>query len=733
MPCSSGRFVTPFRNGARSTLIAVMLVCGSSLSAAGAQRDSARTTANRDTVFEADALLVTATRSPRPVFLAPVPAAVVTADALQRSHFNTVTDALRRMPGVDVNGVGVQQVRPMIRGQRGQRILLLQDGMRMNNSRRQQDFGEVPALVDIQSVERIEVVRGPASVLYGSDAIGGVINVVTRKPSREGVHGMVSYRFGEEEDQHRGAASVLGRVGRVDFDVVASLRRAEDYHAPAGRFGEIILDDDVVVHGTGVEDRSLAARIAVAVGDGHTISVRAERYAADDAGFGFVDPAAYAPAQPRIDIGYPDQRFWKTTAAWSATGLRTVFVDRVEATAWLQDNERSLTFDLFQSFGPQAPPGAGVAVETRNFTDLRTWGTRIEARKLVSSTLALTYGVDAFRDGSENTDSSLTTVTGFGPPQQMVSTRVLVPDAKYRSAGAFVQGELSVGSHTTIIAGARAQTVRATAEPGGAIDIDSKSADAMVGAINVLHRLGQRITLAGSVGRAFRAPNLIEWFFEGPTPEGNGYQVRSPDLIPEKALSVDAGVRYRDRRLALEAFVFRNRVEDGIRIRPTGEEVDGLTAFQNVNVAELIFRGLELSGELHVADGLTVDGGYTRLDSEDGLDPGNPIGDTYSSRVTGAIRYAAEGDAWWLEYAVRHNGDRKDVFLGENPVGDVLPSFTTQAVRGGFTLDRRAPVVPRLTIGIDNLTNELYAEASNVSFFRPEPRRRITLGLEASF
>ena len=94
---------------------------------------------------------------------------------------NNAADLLRDQPGVDVNGVGVNQARPVIRGQRGLRVLFLEDGLRMNNARRQTDFGEITGLVDVDDVSSVEVVRGPMSVLYGSDAIGGVLNLVTKR------------------------------------------------------------------------------------------------------------------------------------------------------------------------------------------------------------------------------------------------------------------------------------------------------------------------------------------------------------------------------------------------------------------------------------------------------------------------------------------------------------------------------------------------------------------------
>jgi outer membrane receptor protein involved in Fe transport len=715
-----------------TTVLFAMALLQFATSGAVAQ-NARRDTLATDTVFLGEALIVTATRTPRPVFSVPAPVAVVNETTLARIQANTVTDAFRSLPGVDVTGVGAQQARPIIRGQRGQRILLLQDGIRLNNSRRQQDFGEVPALVDVASIDRVEIVRGPSSVLYGTDAIGGVINIITRRADRDGVHGTVAYRFGEEEDQHRGSAVLFGRSGNWDFDFVGSLREVGEYRAPSGRFGDIALDDDVVVHGTGVKDMSGALRLGYALSPNHDIFVRAERYESEDAGFGYVDPEDYAPDQPSINIGYPEQRFWKTTLGWSARELATPVMDRLDVTTYLQDNERVLTFDLFQSFGPQAPPGAGVAIATHNFTDLTTLGARVEARKLVSPALLITWGADAFRDDSENTDSSVTTVIGFGPPQTEVSNTPQIPNATYNSLGAFVQGEVSLGSRATIIGGGRVQRIAADADAVQGEELSSRSETTVVGALNVLYALTGNLRLIGSVGRAFRAPNLIEWFFDGPTPEGNGYQVRSPDLEPETALNFDAGVRYRNDRIAVEAFAFRNEVTNGIRIQPLGEDINGLPAFQNVNVDELVYRGVEVAAEVELIAGLRADGSWTRIESEDALDPDNPVGDSFSSKVTGGVRYTDALDRFWLGYAVRHNGERKDVALDGNPAGDVLPAFTVHTARAGFSPFRGDRFVPSFTIAVENLTNELYAEASNVSFFRPEPRRRVTVQTSLSF
>src|SRR5688572_8511597 len=155
----------------------------------------AQSIAAGDTVFVVDPIIVTATRGARTLSRIPGPVSVVQRrDFIERVP-NTVSDLFRTLPGLDVTGVGVSQVRPQIRGQGGQRILLLSDGIRMNNTRRQRDFGELPALVDLGAIDQVEVVRGPASVLYGSEGIAGVVNIITEGPGPPGSRGAASYGY----------------------------------------------------------------------------------------------------------------------------------------------------------------------------------------------------------------------------------------------------------------------------------------------------------------------------------------------------------------------------------------------------------------------------------------------------------------------------------------------------------------------------------------------------------
>jgi hemoglobin/transferrin/lactoferrin receptor protein len=683
--------------------------------------------------YRVDPIVVTATRSAREVSTIPQPVSVVQQRDLVQQVPNTVTDLFRTLPGVDVIGVGVNQGRPQIRGQRGTRILLLEDGLRVNSFRRQQDFGELPALVDVTGVDRVEIVRGPASVLYGSDAIGGVVNIINRTPRAEGFHGTGQLRYGGVESQRTGSARMYGRFGDVTVRAGGTLRTADPYKAPAGTFGGITLGEDTEVFDTGVDDRSWDARLGwePAVGR-HSVYVKASGYSADDAGFGGVDPALYDPTAPKIVITYPTQTWAKFSAGYVGQELRMPLADRVELTAYRQRNERALTFSMDLHMGPGL-----LEQKNDNYTDIATTGFRAEARKLAAQGVLLTYGVDYVKDHAKGTDDNLTSITGFGPPRVTRSDRPQLPTAEFSTLGAFLQGELEASDRLSFVAGGRYQ--RAIAEtfatPGLEDQTPVRDTDGtFVGAVNGILALGRGFSLVGTAGRAFRSPNLIERFFDGTTPEGSGYQVRNPDLKPETSFNTDLGARYVTRRASLEAFTFRNTIFDGIRIEPLGTKVNNMAAYQNTNVDKLLFRGVELSGEVLLGAGFSTNGSYTWQDAQNANDEEIPVGETFSSKVTGTLRYTHPSDRFWTAFEVRHNGEQMDVALESNPLGTIIPSFTVMNLRGGVTVIRTAGgQTHRLGVAVTNLTNRLYAEFSNASFFRPEPKRNLTLTWEVSF
>ena len=136
-----------------------------------------------DTV-EMEVIQAVATRTQRAAFDVPAPVDVLEGERIDRLQAdNLVADLFPLEAGLEVEGEGPFLGLPVLRGLSGNRVLVLVDGQRLNNSREAINFGGVqPGLVDVSSIAAVEILRGPASVLYGSDAIGGIVNIVTRRP-----------------------------------------------------------------------------------------------------------------------------------------------------------------------------------------------------------------------------------------------------------------------------------------------------------------------------------------------------------------------------------------------------------------------------------------------------------------------------------------------------------------------------------------------------------------------
>ncbi len=152
-----------------------------------------------------------------------------------------------------------------------------------------------------------------------------------------------------------------------------------------------------------------------------------------------------------------------------------------------------------------------------------------------------------------------------------------------------------------------------------------------------------------------------------------------------------------------------------------------------MNVDRLRFTGLELAANALLPLGFSLRASYTHFDTKDVNDPENPVGDSFSDKIVASLRYTYPGELFFVEYDVRHNGDRKEAGLGSSPVGPVLPAFTVHDLRAMATLFSRGCHRQRVGVTFTNLTDALYAEFSNAAFLRPEARRGLRLTWDMVF
>ncbi len=701
---------------------------------------------------------VTATGTETDAFEVSTPVTTLKPQDIERRAPDNAADLLKAEPGVDVSGVGPNQTRPVIRGQRGLRVLLLENGLRLNNPRRQTDFGEIPGLVDIETVESVEIVRGPASVLYGSDAIGGVLNLVTRRAAvgGSGLRGSVGLRYGSAGDMSRASGEFSASFERTAFSVGATVRQVDDYSAPAGRFGDIHLLNEVRVIDSAVDDDTLRGSFSWQISDSQQLFFRGASYQADQAGFGFVEPDLLAGEGGfRIRILYPFQDVKSFTLGFLGAFDSFALADTLHVQAYRRTNERQLVNDIDVNIGPLFPgaPDSSVEADTENFTDVNTTGVRLEATKALGKDHLLTYGAEAYQDDVFNTDFSRTTTTlrfpfpPFEMPLVSIDDVANTPNATNSSYGFFAQAAFYPADRWTVTAGARFQTVDTRAEVTPGLDIEGLDFDdsSLVGALSAVYRVTDNLNLVASYGTAFRAPSIVERLFNGPTPEGSGFQLLNRDLVSEESENIDLGLKYLRSNSIFEFNIFRNDIDNGIiQNFLTDEEIAQLPpevqaeiaalrgdfVVQQTNADRLRYQGIEMVVGHRFGNGLILGGNYTYIDGER-LDSTNPpTGDTFSNKTNAYLRYEPQDRRFWAEYRLRHNGaDRTNLDSGEPvpPVGETLPAFTVHTLSGGYRLYDSDRQKHDIQLVVDNLSDELYAEFSNATFFRPQPKRNIKL------
>ena len=421
----------------------------------------------------------------------------------------------------------------------------------------------------------------------------------------------------------------------------------------------------------------------------------------------------------------------KLTLKYENRALNFTLADGISLVGYNLQNTRTFETNIAISFFP----GAGMKIRSSNFTDIETFGLRLELTKVIFQKQILTYGLDFYQDNSENTDTNKTEVFGFGPTFTTVDTTPKVPNAFFRSFGLFIQDDMYLFPRLSLILGLRYQNVQAeTKETPGLDDPLIKSTDkTLVGSANLTYELTDNFKLTFSMGRGFRSPNLPERFYQGLTPDGGGYQIHNPELESETSFNIDIGFRFRLQNFCFETSLFRNMVYDGIQIVPTGRMVGRIPEYKNVNIDKLRLQGLEMLTDLRFDFGLSLMADFSYITSKNLTNPELMYADTYGSRVNLNIRYTFPNDLFWIEYHIRHNGARKDVNLVDNPIGEIIPGFTVHSLRAGVTLFKDRLFPQRVTLVIGNLTNTLYSEFSNASFFRPAPKRHIVLSWSTQF
>jgi outer membrane cobalamin receptor len=517
-----------------------------------------------------ESIVVSASQVDVPLSRALDPVTVITAADLQARQVDTIADALRLVPGLAVTRSGGRGGLTSLfpRGGASNYTLVLVDGIRANAFGGGYDFAHLP----VADVDHVEIVRGPQSALFGADAIGAVVQIVTRRGGRPRVDGVVE---GGGQGTTRAAVGAVGSTGAWKWGASAERSRSDGFRGAAPATGERVTnDDDRMAHVSG----SLGWQRP----NGPDLLV-AGNVSRDQRGFPGpfgANPIGAFRAVDRVSRGANDTRQVgaRFTHPWSPR-IR----QRVDA------SYTDLSSDFNSPFGVSS-------------SGTRRVDARFQEDVAFSRSLGASAGVELLQERG-----SSTFITGTTADPLPVRRRVTGVFAEVRYVGRerlFATGGMRIEQITRdALAPNTSPYSPRPAFPETTVD----SVNPKVSVSYLVKRSGDGTAttkLRASAGTGIRAPDAFEIAFTD-----------NPNLRPERSRSTDAGIEQQlgGGAIVLGATAFFNRYDD--LIVAVGRSLQDASQYQTDNISNARAKGVELTGDARLAGGLTIRANYTLVNT----------------------------------------------------------------------------------------------------------------------
>jgi outer membrane receptor protein involved in Fe transport len=515
--------------------------------------------------------------------LAITPAAASTLlsqEQIARRSPEHLLQALETVPGISQVSEG-HAAAPAIRGLARGRTLLLIDGGRVSSERR---AGPSATFADPEAFAGIDVARGPGSVAYGSDALGGVISVRTRRAEPGSpLRARVSATLGAGVPERRGAVEVSKGFSAGGVIVQAHVRQASDWSSP---------EDDSRIFNSGWKDAGVVGRVDQQAGPG-LLSL------------GWTSDFGRDIERPRdnsrvVRFYYPYEDSHRLTASYELGNVAGF--QQIAITGFAGTNDQRTDQDRF------ATADAPRRIE-RAEVSARDFHVKGHAARAVG-VARVEFGLDVNgRFDLEALDEVVTYRDDGGVLGDMVT--VSIDTARRTNAGAYVQADAAIAPSVRLSGGARADSVT-TRNTAGFFGDRSTAHGAFSGFASATLGPFSGFSFTTQIARGFRDPTLSDRYFRGPS--GRGFITGNPDLRPERSVQLDLAARYAFRRLQLAAYFYDYRIDDLVERFST--ETD-FFFFRNRGRARIrgfevesgadLGRGVALEVNGHLARGISVE------------------------------------------------------------------------------------------------------------------------------
>jgi outer membrane receptor protein involved in Fe transport len=631
-------------------------------------------------IRQREEIVVTALRYPEPSMSVPAAGSVLLAESLEEGLAPSLTFGVETLPGVSSLGSGGFSLVPAVRGLARNRVLFLVDFARVSSDRR---TGPNASFLFPEDMARVEVLRSPSSVYYGSDAVGGVFQVFLREPDpRPGVHGRISARAGSGNGEKSLGASLSARRGGLGFYVSLQGTDAGSYRHAEG-----------TVPMSGYSQWSLTAKLSFR-SEKRRIDMSFLRSRGVNIGKPALDSLTRPTWYPRENINLAQFRWLESRVAGGELAFH----------AYLNPNFLETRTDRLETSQTR---------ESSSRTESTDFGAQLSFNRPAARGLRLNSGLDLSGRSKARSFNRDAVLDEQGRP---LSTFEETPyaDGSRIDLGAFLALDFNRVKNLDVMAGLRWDRLEAEADPGGRGQSARREESALSAFMAASYRLSEWTVFFVNLSRAYRAPTLGERFYTGIT--GRGFIISRPDLEAERSVNADAGLKIAAPRFYAAVSAFRYDIDGLIeRILVTDK------AYTYANVDRGRIQGGEVEGEWFPRNGVKLFGNVSFARGRS-VRTGQPLNDIPPVKILAGVRVWAgrlSGEA-----CVRHHRAKSD------------PGPAEIAVPAGTTADLKLCVYLPAGFQVNALVSNVF-DALDLNRpdpdAPPDPGRSVRIGVVYSF
>ncbi|YCM44082.1 TonB-dependent receptor [Verrucomicrobiaceae bacterium 227] len=661
-----------------------------------------------------DPVIVTASRTEEEIVNLPYQSRLISEKAFLEEGLRTLPEALANTPGISVQKTAHGHGSPYIRGFTGRQNLIMVDGVRVNDSAFRSGPVQYWNTIDPYSLSGLEVVRGPGAALYGSDAIGGTVNALTRgtgfRDEDMGTtyfHGASMYRYESNGKSNIGRLeSQFGVGGKYGFSLGVS---AKDY-------GDIRDSGVGLMPNTGYQEIDYDLKFDYALSDSLTLTLAHQKVTQDD--IWRTHRTIFFEPWEGTSLSSPDlRRVYDQSRSLSYLKLKETngggLVDAWDFTLSYQSKEED--FDRTRN-------RSGLVQSELDSTEVETYGLGLQLESEVGAG-RFVYGVDYYRDEVDSTRETLQRDPGTG---SLVSRTMEIQgpvgdDASYDLFGAFAQYRwaamnerlnLTLGGRYTY---AKADIGRLDDGAGGATSA-SRSWDNAVFNARALYEVTDNWNVYAGVGQSFRAPNVSD-LSSLRSSRTDVISTGSLDIEPEEYLTYELGTHFGGGPFTASAAVFYTDISDAIVSRPIGTVPGtGEIISTSTNGSDGYLFGAELEAAWEFRPQWTLRGYLAWIDGEQDVFLGSSLSSVEEpmSRLAPlkgslALRWDHPSDRFWMEARVTAAVDADRLSSGDKDDTSRIPvvgtpGYVVGSVNAGWQVNDDLLAL----LSLENVTDEDY-------------------------